>query len=70
MYADDNRVLGTYLLDLSRPEGRAYFARTVSAAIDEATPAAVQCVMNPRNCMHVHGTTMNADSLAFTCSHF
>ena len=42
MYADDNRVLGTYLLDLSRPEGRAYFARTVAAAIDEATPAAVQ----------------------------
>jgi hypothetical protein len=42
MYADDNRVLGTYLLDLSRPEGRSYFARTVAGAIDVATPAAVQ----------------------------
>lgn len=44
LYADNNRVLGTYLLDLSRPAGQAYFAKTVSTAINTATPVAVQYI--------------------------
>jgi hypothetical protein len=42
MYADDNRRLGTYLLDLSRAPGRKKFAELIAAPMTETTIAAVQ----------------------------
>ena len=38
LYADDNRVMGTFLMDLTRPPGRALFARTVNAELSAFNP--------------------------------
>eukprot|EP00041_Stephanoeca_diplocostata_P019095 m.405729 g.405729 ORF g.405729 m.405729 type:complete len:1069 (-) comp21209_c0_seq2:189-3395(-) len=42
MYADDNRVRGTYLLDLSSRAGQDYFAKSISNVLNLGDFAAVQ----------------------------
>ena len=32
LYADDNRLMGTFLIDLTRAPGRALFSRTIADA--------------------------------------
>lgn len=42
LFADDNRVAGTFLVDLTREAGRAYFASAINAVLDQAPFVAVQ----------------------------
>ena len=42
LYADDNRKMGTFLIDLTRPPGRALFATAINDVLDQFDPAAVQ----------------------------
>ena len=42
LFADDNRKMGTFLIDLSRAPGRKLFASAINAVLDQFDPAAVQ----------------------------
>lgn len=42
LYADDNRRMGTFIIDLTRPPGRALFAKTINAVLNQFDPAAIQ----------------------------
>ena len=42
MYADDNRLQGTFLIDLSSPEGREFFATSIVNVLKQANFSALQ----------------------------
>eukprot|EP01047_Picozoa_sp_COSAG01_P043712 COSAG01_NODE_3900_length_5564_cov_6.249405_2_plen_479_part_00 len=42
LFADDNRKMGTFLIDLSRAPGRALFAKGINGVLNKFDPAAVQ----------------------------
>lgn len=42
LFADDNRKMGTFLIDLSRAPGRKLFASAINNVLNEFNPAAVQ----------------------------
>ena len=42
LFADDNRKMGTFLIDLSRAPGRKLFASAINAVLDQFDPAAGQ----------------------------
>ena len=42
LFADDNRKMGTFLIDLSRAPGRGLFASAINNVLGQFDPAAVQ----------------------------